>query len=71
MKGEHNFLFFFIAMSPESVIWDCMVQSRKSISGVLNLQDLMLDDMRWSRCNNNRNSVSHSVMSDSFQPHGL
>ena len=45
-----------------------MAQSIKSISGVLNLQDLMLDDMRWSRCNNNRNSVSHSVMSDSLQP---
>jgi hypothetical protein len=26
-------------------------------TGVSNLWDLMLDDLRWSRCNNNRNKV--------------
>ena len=28
-----------------------------SRAGVLNLQDLMLEDLRWSWCNNNRNKV--------------
>ena len=34
----------------------------------------MPDDLRWSWCNNNRNKskcVSHSVVSNSLQPHGL
>ena len=30
---------------------------KNSIAGVPSLQDLMLDDLRWNWCNNNRNKV--------------